>query len=501
MPKRDTVPVSSAIVDVGSAVETRVTDASAAEEERDEQVSALADTFDAAHPFHFGSAQRWCLAMGRHLIAWQNFRLEGPRWLYAQIVPDQPLTPTPISEVDGPKANHLGHYGLGTDAPWYRPQNLTESERQRFSEISRRSAEAKRRAMRKSGPVGELNQPNLDPGALMPQLRSNGMKSLSLFSGGGGLDLGFDRAGFEHLASYEVVTDAAATLSANRPHWDVRSGEHGDVTQVDWRRFGSRVDIIHAGPPCQPFSSAGRQLGAADHRNLFPEFIRAVKDLAPLAFVAENVRALLNGKFAQFVQEEILRPLSNDYVVHSFELAASDFGVPQVRSRVFFVGFKRGLRADYQPPAPTHRFGDSPLPPMAELLNGVRLRRCMGAREALGLKDIGIDALAPTLRSGLTGPRHTTSILSSVSALKIWNRLQIWPNGVAANGEAARKFRPENGHFRLSVSDCALLQGFPENWRFSGAVYKAIGQIGNSVAPPMAYHVALSVARALSSAA
>ncbi len=422
--------------------------------------------------------------------------------IYPQVVSDQSLIPAPIEEADGTrKTNHLGHYGLGTDAPWYQPQDLTDSERQRFSQIARRSAEAKRRAMGRASPAGAVNQPRLDPSTLMPQMQPNGLHSLSLFSGGGGLDLGFDRAGFEHAASFEIVSDAAATLSANRPQWDVKSGEGGDVTQVDWTRFGSRVDIIHAGPPCQPFSSAGRQLGAADHRNLFPEFIRAVKGLAPLAFVAENVRALLNGKFAQFVQEEILRPLSRDYVVHSFELAASDFGVPQVRSRIFFVGFKRGLRVDYQPPSPTHFFGDQALPPMAEIFNGAQLRRCMGAREALGLPDIGFDALAPTLRSGLTGPRHTTSILSSVSALKVWNKLEVWPNGVGASREAALKFRPDNGHFRLSVPDCALLQGFPEDWRFSGAVYKAIGQIGNSVAPPMAYQVALSVARALASAA
>lgn len=335
----------------------------------------------------------------------------------------------------------------------------------------------------------------------MPQRERNGLKSLSLFSGGGGLDLGFDRAGFDHVASFEIVTDAAATLSANRPQWDVRSGERGDVTRIDWSRFGARVDIVHAGPPCQPFSSAGRQLGAADDRNLFPEFIRAVRELRPQAFVAENVRALLHGKFAEFVQDEILGPLSTDYVVQKFELAASDFGVPQIRTRVFFVGFRRGLAVKYQPPSPTHCFREADLPPMAGILSDVRMQRCMGAREALGLDDIGFDALAPTLRSGLTGPRHTTSILSSVSALKIWNRLQVWPNGVAASREAARNFLPENGHFRLSVRDCALLQGFPESWTFTGAVYKAIGQIGNSVAPPMAYQVALSVARALANAA
>ncbi len=366
--------------------------------------------------------------------------------------------------------------------------------------MSKRSAEAKRRSMEEDvEPKHQINVPRLNPETLMPQLPRNAFRALSLFSGGGGLDLGFDRAGFEHVTSYEIVTDAAATLSSNRPQWNVKSGDNGDVTKVDWRSL--KVDVIHAGPPCQPFSSAGRQLGHEDGRNLFPEFVRAVREIRPLAFVAENVRALLNGKFSQFVQEQIVQPLSRDYVVHIFELSAASFGVPQVRTRVFFVGFRRGLSAEYHQPSPTHYCeyltgGD--IPPMAEAMKGVEFQRCMGAREALGLPDIGFDALAPTLRSGLTGPRHTTSILSSVSALKLWNKLQIWPNGVAASREAAQRFVPENSHFRLSVPDCALLQGFPESWRFSGAVYKSIGQIGNSVAPPMAYHVALSILRALS---
>jgi DNA (cytosine-5)-methyltransferase 1 len=369
--------------------------------------------------------------------------------------------------------------------------------------MAKRSAEAKRRAtVGEAEPKHEINVPNLNPETLMPQLIRNGLKTLSLFSGGGGLDLGFDRAGFEHLASYEIVTDAGATLSFNRPQWDVRSGDQGNVMQVNWRHV--KADVIHAGPPCQPFSSAGRQLGHEDERNLFPEFIRAVREIKPLAFVAENVRALLNGKFSQFVQEQIVEPLSRDYVVHVFDLSAASFGVPQVRTRVFFVGFRRGLKTEYCPPSPTHHsehFSGDNIPPLAEVMRGGEFRRCMGAREALGLPEIGFDALAPTLRSGLTGPRHTTSVLSSVSALKVWNKLQIWPNGVGASREAARRFVPDNGHFRLSVPDCALLQGFPESWRFSGAVYKSIGQIGNSVAPPMAYHVALSISRALASAA
>ncbi|MEQ9369161.1 MAG: DNA cytosine methyltransferase [Coleofasciculus chthonoplastes F3-SA18-01] len=76
-----------------------------------------------------------------------------------------------------------------------------------------------------------------------------------------------------------------------------------------------------------------------------------------------------------------------------------------------------------------------------------------------------------------------------------------WPNGVALNREQAHLFVADNGHFRLSVPDCAILQCFPQSWSFDGAVYKALGQIGNAVPPPMAYRVAVSIAQALSSRA
>jgi DNA (cytosine-5)-methyltransferase 1 len=187
----------------------------------------------------------------------------------------------------------------------------------------------------------------------------------------------------------------------------------------------------------------------------------------------------------------VLRPLGEKYEIAEIELRAEHFGVPQQRRRFVLIGFRRLRDASrWQPPEPM----TSPF--IAESPNG-HLPTCMGVRNALGLPDTGTDALAPTIRSSLTGPRHTTSILSSVSSRSSWERLGIWPNGVAASRERARAFVPENGHFRLSVPDVALLQGFPEDWRFAGAVYMALGQIGNAVPPPMAYSLARSLADAL----
>lgn len=381
----------------------------------------------------------------------------------------------------------------GTDTPWYQGWSLNDDERASFRATTLASQEAKRRALNGEcdHPKHPIYQPRLDPLSLMPQQGGNGLRALSLFSGGGGMDIGFDRAGFIHAASYELMADAAAVLKVARPAWTVFGGQAGDVRGVDWSPYRGKVDMLHGGPPCQPFSHAGRQLGAADTRDMIPEFVRAVKAVRPRAFVCENVSGLTAKRFKEYVHTTILAPLQGDYVIRQFTLDAADFGVPQRRRRIFFVGFVSGTdAARFEIPPATHTHDET-----EEV--GADLPRTMGVREALGLPDIGTDGLAPTLRSGLTGPRHTTSVLSSVSALKLWNRLEVWPNGVAVDRDLASGYIVKNGHFRLSVPDCLVLQGFPTDWPVKRPVYFALGMIGNSVAPPMAFNLSMAISRAL----
>lgn len=222
---------------------------------------------------------------------------------------------------------------------------------------------------------------------------------------------------------------------------------------------------------------------------MWPSFIRAVLAIRPRVFVAENVPGLLNPKFKDFVKETIEDPLEGHYRLHRFIMQAERFGVPQIRKRVFIVGFRdEADHARYVPPAPTHTVEPE--------LTGA-LSPCITVREALGLPDIGFDGIAPTLRSGFTGPRSCTGVVNSKASLEAWGRLQVWPNGVQRERVLASNFPPENGHFRMSVQDCGLLQGFPAEWAFKGAVYQQLGQIGNSVCPPVAYHVAKSILDAL----
>ena len=371
------------------------------------------------------------------------------------------------------------------------PYDISEEKRDWYRRVSARS-----RRRKKAACSGELvrgsvtvNVPRLRPEDLMPRRQRHGLRALSLFSGGGGLDLGFERAGFDHVASFDVLEICGATLRRSRPDWRVFRGSAGDVNRVDWSRFAGAADVVHGGPPCQPFSIAGRRNGGRDHRDMWPAFISAVRGIEPAAFVAENVPGLLDPKFGRYVEEVILAPLASRYHVVQFKLQATDFGVPQVRKRVVFAGFRSPEAARrHHVPSPTHGDRD-------DLFS--RAPRTPGARAALGLPDIGFDCFAPTLRSGFTGPRKSTSVLNSKASQAVWRQLRIWPNGVQKSRKAAAMFPPENGHFRLSVQDCALLQGFSDDWFFEGSAYQILGQIGNSVCPPVGYAVATSVAAAL----
>ena len=301
-----------------------------------------------------------------------------------------------------------GTTARGTDSPWYRGWDLTEAERAVFRATTLASQAAKRRAMNGEcdRPKHPINRPRLDPCSLMPQVPRNGLRALSLFSGGGGLDIGFDRAGYTHVASYEILEEAAAIIRKGRPEWAVHGGSDGDVTGADWNAYRDNIDVLHGGPPCQPFSHAGRRNGPNDVRDLIPEFVRAVRAIRPSAFVFENVLGLRTRRFARYVEHGIIEPLSSSYQIISFCLDAADFGLPQRRRRVFFVGFHNPDLADlFCSPVATHCH--------AELIRRRRdwsLTRTMGVREALGLPDIGFDAVGPTIRSGLTGPRHTASV-------------------------------------------------------------------------------------------
>ncbi len=342
--------------------------------------------------------------------------------------------------------------------------------------------------------------------------------SVELFTGAGGLALGTRAAGFEHRALVEWNDDACATLRRNVEartlagieHWDVREG---DVRDVDFRALGP-VDLVAGGPPCQPFSLGGKHRASADARNMIPEFARAVRELAPRAFIMENVRGLLRPAFAPYFNY-VLRQLQNpdvvptegeDWSAHLARLEtsvgglrydvfhevlnAADFGVPQSRERVFVVGFRADLGIRWAFPEATHS--------KAALLRAQgRAQRDDGrlpwrtVREAIS--DLPVPTVSgrdPTHRlipGARSYPGHTGSPLDWPS-----KTLKAGVHGVPG-GENTVVL--DDGSIRyVTVREAARLQTFPDAWILQGAWSEVMRQIGNAVPMALAAVVAQAVA-------
>jgi DNA (cytosine-5)-methyltransferase 1 len=188
------------------------------------------------------------------------------------------------------------------------------------------------------------------------------MRSVEMFTGCGGLAMGLSGAGFHHDLLVEWNKDAVETVRHNQRldvepvrDWPM---ERCDVREVDWSRF-SGVDLVAGGPPCQPFSIGGKHRGNGDHRDMWPQAIRAVREIQPKAFLFENVRGLTRKAFSGYLESIVSglrRPgAGTPYEVVVLSVNAADFGAPQKRHRVVIAG----LRADVMTgpittPFPTH---------------------------------------------------------------------------------------------------------------------------------------------------
>jgi DNA (cytosine-5)-methyltransferase 1 len=198
----------------------------------------------------------------------------------------------------------------------------------------------------------------------MKQFKNNN-KIISLFSGAGGMDIGFEMAGFETVVAVEYDISCCETLKKNRPNLSVI---HGDITQISTEEIlkagglkPTEAAVVVGGPPCQSFSLAGKRMGMNDPRGkLVLEFIRVVKESLPTVFVMENVRGMVNwqdGKAIDAIMNEISEPIIFEgkeyiYKVNKAILNAVDYGVPQYRERVFIVGNR--LNKSFEFPEPTH---------------------------------------------------------------------------------------------------------------------------------------------------
>lgn len=323
------------------------------------------------------------------------------------------------------------------------------------------------------------------------------MALISLFSGAGGLDLGFHKAGFVTLVANEYDPHICPTFRANFP--DVNLIE-GDIRNIDSEVFPENVEGIIGGPPCQSWSEGGAKRGIEDPRGqLFHEYIRILRRVKPLFFVAENVSGMLSVRHKEAVRSFLSAFEESGYDVHLKMLNARDYDVPEDRERVFYIGFRKDLCIDdFEYPEP--------------------VRQKLTLRDAIwDLKDNAIPALEHNRTNGdaCAVPNHEFYVSGFSSIYMSRNRVRSWDEPgftVQASGrqcqlhpQAPKMQKIDNNHQifvpgseylyrRMTVREVARIQTFPDDFRF---IYNDVNDgykmIGNAVPVNLAFHIAKQI--------
>ncbi len=310
------------------------------------------------------------------------------------------------------------------------------------------------------------------------------MNALELCAGAGGQALGLEMAGFGHAGLVEIDPNACATLRLNRPSWRVH--------ETDMREFDAAhlrgVELVAGGVPCPPFSVAGRQLGANDERDMFPEAIRIVAQVRPAAVMLENVRGLMGKQFDPYRKTISAQLADLGYWSDWHLLNAAEFGVSQLRPRVVMVALQTGLEPYFNWPTPR---GWPPIS-VGNLLGDLMEQGCW---EGALNWTMAANGIAPTLVGG--SKKHGGPDLGPTRAREAWAKLGVDGRGLA-NEPPQRDFV---GMPRLTTRMCARIQGFPDSWQFAGKKTATYRQIGNAFPPPVAAAVATAIRDAIEAAA
>jgi len=383
------------------------------------------------------------------------------------------------------------------------------------------------------------------------------INSLELFSGTGGLALGLAQSGFDHKLLLEWDKDSCDNIKANIAggfpgieHWNV---EQADVRSVNYSDIDTTIQLISGGPPCQPFSLGGKHKAHNDNRDMFPEAVRAVRELRPQGFIFENVKGLLRKSFSsyfnyillQLSHPDVVKRNGMDWVEHLrlleeyhtsgahrgltynvvFRLLnAADYGVPQTRHRVVIVGFRSDLNANWSFPEPSHskeallyskcgddsyweehkiarknrpRFSEKEKENVKRLINGREPgQRWQTVRDAIKGLPNPQSLAAPKFinhefRAGArTYAGHSGSVMDEPS-----KTIKAGAHGVPG-GE--NMLILDDGSLRYyTVRESARIQTFPDNYAFHGSWTESMRQIGNAVPVRLANIIGESVARQL----
>ena len=288
---------------------------------------------------------------------------------------------------------------------------------------------------------------------------------VDLFAGCGGLSLGFEANGFKTIG-YEIDKNASKTYNENL------IGECFNQ-ELTTETIYPKADIVIGGPPCQPFSVGGKQLGLEDSRDGFPIFISAIKQLNPEVLLFENVRGMLYKN--KWYLKEVIEELEKlGYYINYALLNAKNYEVPQNRERVIVIGSKK----------------KSKFP--------IKTNKIITAGEALGELALQFDENSKFFTKSMD-----KYVAKYEKASKCINPRDLYLNKPArtltcrnlagATGDMHRVKLKDGRRRRITVREAARLQSFPDSYKFIGTETNQYNQIGNAVAPNFAYHLASSI--------
>ena len=328
---------------------------------------------------------------------------------------------------------------------------------------------------------------------------------VSLFSGCGGMDLGFHEAGFRTIFANDINTDACETYRRN-----IGEISNQDIRGIKIPNFAFQPDVLTAGFPCQPFSNAGSRRGINDERGaLYQTAIDFVEHLQPRSIIFENVRGLLSFKSdgGKPLIEDICKKIDAlGYNVVFSLLDASHHNVPQKRLRVFIAGIKKEIGVHFTFPEPIIRedltLGNTILDVGANMINQDEILKLSPQSEKLNLlvpeggswKDVPYEELPPRMKKIHDNMKR----YNSPNFYRRFHRNEI-------AGTITAAFTPENAGIlhptekrAYSVRESARIQSFPDWFEFLGKHIKSkYQQIGNAVPPRLAYEIAMRLREAL----
>lgn len=331
--------------------------------------------------------------------------------------------------------------------------------------------------------------------------------SIELFAGAGGLALGMEKAGFNHIMLNEIEHDACQTLKKNRPQWNIIEG---NVQLLNFSSFRGKVDLLTGGFPCQAFSYAGNKGGFTDTRGtLFFELARAIEEIQPRVVMCENVCGLLSHDKGRTL--DVIKTTIEELGYHLFDpkvLQAVQYQVPQKRERLILIAVRNDLmrHAHFRWPAPYNRIMNLRDAFFAGELYSCDVPKSEGQRypekkeKIMSLVPMGgnwRDLPAAVQKEYMAG-----SLLLPGGKTGIARRLSLDEPSLTLTCAPAQK-QTERCHPTetrpLTVREYARIQTFPDEWEFLGSLSSQYKQIGNAVPVNLAYAIGRSLIRLLNS--